>query len=85
MDSERILPEQRFGRDVRSQEEGEKTSTLERCEDPKCGVDKELTVPLGTEQAGTLGEDTAGTRHRAQAAWLRGEVLVPRESRCALH
>lgn len=33
IDSERILPEWRFGKDVWSQE-GDKTSTLERCDDP---------------------------------------------------
>lgn len=42
MDSERILPEWRSGKDVWSQEEGAKTSTPERCDYSKYGVYKEL-------------------------------------------
>lgn len=55
MNSERILPEWRFGNDVWSQEEGDKNSPPERCDYPKCGTHKELTGPLGTEQAGNSG------------------------------
>lgn len=51
MNSERILPEWRFW----SQEEGDKDSPLERYDCPKCGTHRELTGPLGTEQARNSG------------------------------
>lgn len=42
MDSERILLEWRPEKDVQSQKKGDKTSTPERCDYPKYGVNKEI-------------------------------------------
>lgn len=42
------------GNDVRSQEEGNETSTPESCDHPVHGVDEMLSGPLGTERAGEL-------------------------------